>query len=225
MISLVNEIPKINLPLAEVIKINCNYNSYKDIAMFWVQDENKTIISMLDGNMTIYNHSSDIEELREFINVISPTSVFSDADTMNALFENNFHRVGVMKSDYEFECDITSDQLSSREVYDLLDVDGLDLPTYEYFAVDYCHRLNHGQLRYFALRDRCAAIAFCDGQTVLVNGIASHQKGMGSKAIQGLLAQYNGFTAVAVSEKNIKPFYLKNNFIYSYDAGYWRKKI
>ena len=34
MINLVSKIPKISLPLAEVVKINCTYNSYKDIAMF-----------------------------------------------------------------------------------------------------------------------------------------------------------------------------------------------
>ena len=30
MISLTNEIPKINLPLAEVVKINCKVNVYED---------------------------------------------------------------------------------------------------------------------------------------------------------------------------------------------------
>ena len=53
MISLTNEISKLNSPLAEVVKINCTYNSYKDVAMFWTQNENNAIISMLDGNMTI----------------------------------------------------------------------------------------------------------------------------------------------------------------------------
>lgn len=225
MISLVNEIPKIIMPLAEVVKINCTYNSYKDIAMFWVQNQNKAVISMLDGNMTIYNNGADTEELREFINVISPLSVFSDADTLTAVFGDNFHHVSVVKSEYRFICDTLSDDFGSNEIYRLLDVEGLELPPYEHFAVDFCHRLNHGHLKYFALRDKCATIAFCDGQAVLVNGIASHQKGMGSIALGGLLSQYSGLTAIAVCEKDIKPFYLKNNFTHSYDAGYWRKTV
>lgn len=222
MINLVNEIPKLNLPLAEVVKINCTYNSYKDVAMFWAQNENKAIISMLDGNMTIYNNGADFDELREFIKVISPLSVFSDADTMGRLFQNSFHRVCVMKSEHRFDCDFHSDSLNSSEIYKLLDVDGLELPPYEHFAVDFCHRLNHGYLKYFALKNKCAAVAISDGQAVMLNGIASHQKGMGSVALFGVLAGVD-LPCLAVCEQKVMPFYLKNNFSHVYDAGYWRK--
>lgn len=222
MISLVFDVPEIALPLAEVVKINCTYNSYKDIAMFWVQNENKAIISMLDGNMTIYNNGADFDELREFIKVISPLSVFSDAKTMERLFQNSFHRVCVMKSEHRFKCDLHLDSLNSGEIYQLLDVDGLELPPYEHFAVDFCHRLNHGYLKYFALRTKCAAVTISDGQAVLLNGIASHQKGMGSVALCGVLAGID-LPCLAVCEENVMPFYLKNNFSHAYDAGYWRK--
>ncbi len=224
MISLVCEIPKLCLPYAEVVKINCNYNSYRDVAFFWTQDGDKAVISMLDGNMTIYNNCANIEELREFIGVISPQSVFSDADTLTALYGERFHRVCVVKSEHNFACDIKSETLNSSEIYALLTAHGLELPPYEYFAVDFCHRLNHGYLKYFALKQKCAAIGISDGQAVLVNGIASHQKGMGSVALGGLLSQYD-CCALAVCEKEIMPFYLKNNFNYTYDAGYWRKKF
>lgn len=222
MISLVNEIPKISLPLAEVIKINCAYNSYRDIALFWVQDKSRAVISMLDGNMVIYNDDANIDELREFIGVVSPQSVFSDISTLTKLFGESIHRVCVMKSEYSFTNDTPSDEINSTDIYKLLDVDGLELPPYEYFAVDFCHRLNHGGLKYFALKGKCAAIGIFDGQAVLVNGIASHQSGMGSLALGGLLSQYD-VPSVAVCEKEIMPFYLKNNFNHAYDAGYWRK--
>ena len=111
-----------------------------------------------------------------------------------------------------------------NEIYKLLNIKGLDLPPYEYFAVDFCHRLNHGGLKYFALKENCAAIGVFDGQAVLVNGIASHKKGMGTLALCGLLSQYN-VPAFAVCEKNVTPFYLKNNFSHIYDAGYWRKNL
>lgn len=224
MICLVNEIPQIFLPRAEVIKINCAYNSYKDIAMFWTQNGDKAVISMLDGNMVIYNNGADISELQKFIDVVSPSSIFSDADTLSQLFNGNFHKVFVMKSEFEFECKTPSDIVKSDEIYRLLDVNGLELPSYEYFAVDFCHRLNHGQLKYFAIKEKCAAVAISDGQAVLVNGIASGDKGMGSLALSGLLAQCNG-PSIAVCERDVMPFYLKNNFCYSYDAGYWRKSV
>ena len=222
MISLVNEIPKINLPRAEVVKINCNYNSYKDVALFWTQNECDAIISMLDGNMVIYNLNADIQELYEFIGVISPSSVFSDAKTLEDLFGNDFHRVYVVKSEHQFKSDLLSDNLNSKEVYQLLDVNGLQLPPYEYFAVDFCHRLNHGQLNYFALKNSCAAIIISDEQTTLLNGIASHKKGMGTVALEGVLSQGKA-PYLAVCEKEVAPFYLKNKFKHAYDAGYWRK--
>ena len=224
MISLVDKIPKISVLRAEAIKINCNYDSYNDIALFWVQNENAAVISMLDGNMVIFNRDANIEELREFINVISPLSVFSDSDTLNALFGENFHKVYVMKSEYIFKCALPSDKMSSDEIYKLLDVEGLQLPDYEFFAVDFCHRLNHGCLKYYALKNLCAAVGISDGQAVLVNGIASHKKGMGSVALCGLLSQYNG-VAIAVCEEQITQFYIKNNFSLWYTAGYWRKYI
>lgn len=224
MISLVNKIPKIQKLSAEAVKINCIYNAYKDIALFWVQNKTQAIISMLDGNMVIYNNEADIEELREFINVISPQSVFSDKKTLTALFGKSFDCVCVLKSDYKFKCELISDAVNSREIYRLLDVEGITLPPYEPFAVDFCHRLNHGQLKYFALKNKCAAIGICDGQATLVNGIASHQKGMGSTALNGLLSQYD-LPALVVCEKSVMPFYLKNNFSYIYNAGYWRKTL
>lgn len=222
MISLVNEIPHFNLPRVEVVKINCNYNLYRDIALFWTQDQTRAVISLLDGDMVIFNNGADCEELREFINVISPHSVFSDADTLTQIFGNNFHTALVMQSNSAFNCDMQSDILSSNEIYKLLSVDGLDLPDYEYFAVDFCYRLNHGGLKYFAIKDLCAAIGIFDGHTALVNGIASHKKGLGTTALYGLLSQFN-VPALAVCKKHVSPFYLKNNFSHAYNVGYWRK--
>lgn len=224
MISLVNEIPKLTPLLAEVVKINCTYNSYRDVALFWTQDKTRAVISMLDGNMVIYNNDANIDELREFIGVISPASVFSDAKTLTQLFGDNFHEVCVVKSENKFTCSEKSDIVSSNEMYNLLNVKGLSLPPYEFFAVDFCHRLNRGELKYFAQKDLCAAIGISDGQAVLVNGIASHKKGMGTVALQGLLSQYD-ITAIAVCEKAVMPFYLKCDFKRAYKAGYWRKNL
>ncbi len=223
MISLINDLKPIPLCLAETVKINCLYKSYNDIALFWQQDNGKAIISMIDGNMTIYNRCADTDELREFINVISPLSVFSDADTLTSLFGDNFHRVCVMKSEHKFNSGLQSDNLSSEQIYRLLDVGGLSLPEYKYFATDFCHRLNHGNLKYFALKENCVAVAIFDRYSVLINGIASHKKGMGSVALNELLSHFETQTAIAVCEEQIKPFYIKNNFYHSYYAGYWRK--
>ncbi len=223
MILLTKELTPILLPLAEAVKINCLFASYSDIALFWQQNDGDAVISMLDGNMTIYNKSADIDELIEFIKVISPSSVFSDADTLTALFGDGFHRVCVMQSHAEYECLINSDILTSGQAYKLLDVEGLSLPDYEHFAVDFCHRLNHGHLKYFGIKNKCIAVAIFDEHSLLINGIASHEKGFGRVALGGVLSLLKGHKPIAVCEEDLKPFYIKNHFFHSYDAGYWRK--
>lgn len=221
MIKLVESIPELFLPRAEVIKINCNRDIYPDEALFWVQNGDKAIISMLDGNMAIYENGADFEELCDFINVISPRSVFSDAKTLTSLFGDDFERVYVMRSRGEYKCDTPSDKLSSREIYELLRVDGLELPDYEHFAPDFCRRLNRGALNYYARRGECAAVTISDGAHTLLNGIASNVKGGGTRALCGVLQGTNG--AIAVCRDKLQKFYIKNGFEHIYDAGYWRK--
>lgn len=224
MIKLTKNLPKIFAPKAELIKINCNFQIYPDDALFWVQNGQEALISMLDGNMVIFNNGADTEELREFIAVISPSSVFADADTLSLLYGEDFERVCVVASNEEFVCDTPSDSISSDRLYALLSVDGLSLPPYEYFAPDFCRRLNHGGLGYYAKSGECAAITITDGEYTLLNGISSHKKGMGSVALCGALSRVESGYALAVCKEELLPFYLKNDFEHIYDGGYWRKQ-
>ena len=63
MITLTNELPEITTDSAELIKIRCLYDAYKndDKVLFWCQDGDRAVISMTDGNMIIHNRSADIE--------------------------------------------------------------------------------------------------------------------------------------------------------------------
>ena len=67
MISLINKLPPLDADSAELIKIKCLYDSYKndDKVLFWVQNNNNAIISMTDGNMIIWNNNADFIELKE----------------------------------------------------------------------------------------------------------------------------------------------------------------
>lgn len=223
MISLTQKIPHINLHLCEAVKINCNRRLYKDISQFWVQDENRAVISMLDGNMVIYNRDADIEELAEFIGVISPSSVFSSAETMKKLFGNDFDSVCVMKSDIEYKSDLESDTLNSGEIYGMFNTVEFELPPYEDFAVDFCYRLNHGDLKYFAKKDICAAVCITDGTSLMLNGVVSYRKKMGSAAVSGVLSKFNRLPVLAVCKPEICGFYKHNGFKHIYNCGYRRK--
>lgn len=215
---------EIDVQNVELFKIKCSSKAYPDEAFVWQQSEEGAIIGMLDANMFIHaTPSADYEELKGFLNMSCPQSVFSSVETLEKLGLSGFERAKVYVKKQDSFCDIESDDLSSKELYALMNVEGLDLPQYEYFAVDFCHRLNYGFAHYFALKDKCAAITFNVDDYCLVNGVASHQKGMGSLALNGVLSQNNGKTAFCVCKAETGGFYEKNGFEYLYDVGYWRK--
>lgn len=223
MIKLTDSLPPLKPLNAEGLKIQCLFDCYKDDSrvMFWIQDGGQAVISMTDGNMIIQNNGADITELEEFVSVLSPVCIFSDYETLRAINRLPQERINIMYRCADIEGETPCDSISSRELYDLLDVDGLSLPEYPYFAVDYCRRLNHGCAEYFALRDKCAAITFHSGENAIINGIAARQKGFGGVALKGILQKNHGRTLLVCCRDKVKGFYEKNGFEELYYSGYW----
>ena len=226
MVTLVDKIPEIDNLSAEWVKIKCLYNSYKNDSkvMFWTQNTDKCVIALTDGNMIIYNISADFEELTEFVDVINPACVFSDYDTLSKIGRKPKERINIIYRKADIKGETKGDSLSSREIYDLLNVEGLSLPEYPYFAVDYCYRLNHGFADYFALKGKCCAVTFNCGDMAIMNGIASHQKGMGSVALKGVLQKNYGRDFLVCCRDSVSEFYKKNGFCHKYYGGYWVKE-
>ena len=221
MISLIKNLPEIyDNCSAELIKIKCLFASYSDVALFWSQVGTDTLISMLDGNMTIYAKTPDLEELESFISVISPKSIFTDFKTATALGLNISETAVVLKRDCDIALQDSPDNLKSDEIYNLLNVNGLSLPPFDTFAVDFCHRKNTGKLKVFAKAETFAAISIHSDNVCLINGIASHKKGQGSIALKGIISQNFGKTALACAKEEIKNFYIKNGFDEIYTAAY-----
>ncbi len=225
MISLTDKLPNFSCLSAEMVKINCLFDSYKNdkSVMFWVQDTDKCVIAMTDGNMIIYNNNADFRELSEFISVLCPVCVFSDKETLEKLKLIPDENINVVYRKADISGQAEGDTLKSDELYKLLDVDGLSLPDYPHFAVDYCRRLNLGFAKYFGIRDKCAVITFNSGDNAIINGLASHSKGFGTVAINGILQKNYGKDFLACCRDSVLPFYLKNGFKKLYNAGYWVK--
>lgn len=225
MITLVNQFPFIDSLSAEAVKLNCLYESYKDDSsvMFWVQDGNKAYIAMTDGNMIIYSNEPNFDELAHFVGVLNPACVFSDLETLKQIGKTPRENINVMCRKADITGNSDCDYLSSKELYGLLDVEGLSLPEYPYFAVDYCKRLNRGFAKYFAIKDTCAVITFNCGDYAIINGLASHQKGYGSIALKGILQKNYGKHFLVCCRDSVKGFYQKNGFKKLYNAGYWVK--
>ncbi len=225
MVKLVENIPDLSPLSAEWVKIKCLYNSYKEDpkVMFWVQDTDKCVIAMTDGNMIIYNISADLAELRGFVDMLSPACVFSDYDTLCGINRKPQEKINIIHRRADIEGETKGDSLRSDEIYRLLDVEGLSLPEYPYFAVDYCHRLNGGFADYFGIRDKCCAVTFNCGKFCIMNGIASHQKGMGRVALKGIMQKNYGRDFLVCCRDSVLKFYEKNGFNRLYFGGYWVK--
>lgn len=223
MISLCKQLPPITCDNAEFIKIKCLYETYNndDKVLFWTQDEDKAVISMVDGNMIIHNNGADIEELSNFVDVIAPVCIYSDWQTLKAIGKLPDERINVMCRKADIEGNTKSDRLSSKDLYELLDVEGLSLPSYPYFAVDYCRRLNYGYADYFALKEKCAAIVFKTENAAIINGIASKEKGFGGVALKAILQKVKGKTLFVCCRDSVKGFYEKYGFNMCYHGGYW----
>ncbi len=221
MITLTTNIPCVGKPSAEWVKIRTTFECYPEDALFWVQDDNKAYICMLDGNMTVCNINADIEELKQFIAVLAPKSIFSDAQTIFALGKTNAQKVFVVSRKADIAGEVRSEIANSKEIYGLLNTEGLQLPEYEYFAVDFCRRVNHGFAKYFCLKDVCAAVILLTNGYALLNGIASHKKGYGTVCLNEALKLAFGRTVLACCRENVLEFYKKNGFGVLYQAAYW----
>lgn len=222
MIRLVKR-PKVSLDCAEAIRINELFKAYGDYAMFWHQDGGKAVISMLDGDMIVSGKVADYQELSYFIAALAPKSIFSNTRILEGLgLLKNSLTVSVMLSEENYYVKEKSAVLSSKDVYEILKKAGFELPDYNYFATDFCLRLNRGRLNYFAIPETAVAIAI-GKKNILVNGMVSLKKGCGRECLMGLISRLRPEKTFVCARKSVEGFYLKNGFKTIYEAGYWRK--
>ena len=221
MISLENEV-KCNLNTAEGIKLFEIFKCYNDIALFWKQENTDISISLLDGNMIIDGKSADFSELKEFIKVINPKSIFSNETILKGLgiFDVS-DIVTVLKYSSYAVYDLKSDKFSSDTVYGILKDCNLELPDFKYFATDYCLRLNKGRLKVFGVLDKAVALSI-GTENVLIHALASKEKGLGSICLKGIISENKGIPVLVCAAEKVKEFYIKNGFFPIYLAGYWR---
>lgn len=225
MIRVAENIPSVFCDRTELIKIRGLFECYPSdgSVMFWEQDNGRAFISMADSDMTVWNNGADTDELAKFVNMLAPSSVFSDSETLEKIGLTPFGTACVMAASPENSGETKGDGLSSKEIYDIFFKAGLYLPEYEHFATDYCRRKNRGLLDSFALKDKCAAVWLKSGGYALLNGIASLQKGYGGLALTAALQKSRGQRVLAYCRENITGFYEKYGFCRLYEVGSWVK--
>ena len=222
MITLTDSLPEASVPNIEYVRLKCLYDCYKEDkdTLFWEQDGGKAYISLVDGDMTVFRENGDMDELKEFISMISSRSIFGSLEVLKKLGFSDIHSVEVMSRKADILGNTLGDNLDSREIYDILNIEEFILPEYPYFAVDFCRRLNRGTADYFAVKNKCAAVSFHTGNYALLNGIVSREKGFGTAALKAILQKNYGREMLVCCEEKLIGFYEKNGFKKRYKAGY-----
>ncbi len=222
MITPVRELPQIDAADLPLLKILCAAECYPEDTQVWRQDD--CLLCLTDGDL-ILSGPADKEELTAFIGFLQPRRVFADLPVLEALGLAPKERLCILSRRADTTDSVfISEELSSRDVYRLLSVDGLELPPYELFAVDHCRRLNHGWAQYFAIGGKCAALSRHSGDFAYICGIASHEKGFGTVALNGILQKNHGRTVLVCCRPSVCGFYEKNGFSFLGEAGYWENE-
>lgn len=233
MITLTKEIPTLNVESAAYTKICCGaaaYAPYEKIALFWVQtDEDKNItavISLIDNVMTLFNNGADLFELGEFIKYISPSGIFTDLKTANALgfqietpcdaliIRPPFNTENAAE-DAELSLDFAVDTVASR----------LNIGVRDVFKADLSHRIRH-DCATFVTTEHSAGFALYSENYAIISGIAvgvdSEKSGVGSATLKAILKKIGNRPLLVCAEDKNVPFYLKNGFTIIERCAYCR---
>ena len=235
MITLCKDLPEINVRNVVFVKLACLFSAYRDydkIALFWVQtDEENTptaIISLIDNNMTICRKNGDLEELKSFINAISPANIFTDLDTANELNLKIVTECASLKKSPPFDTTrkIENTYEGLERVYDILSKH-LSVGQRDGFIADMSHRIRHGVAGYVTGKHSAGVILFNENYATLA-GIAvesdSRRSGLGSATLNRLLEIIRDRTVFICAEYKNVPFYENNGFIVESKAAYCKLK-
>lgn len=222
MIEKIANLPEFRVENMSLAKIYCQYHGFKDSALensFYKQEIDGRITALIStdgGSMNIYCDNPDYSELREFLQVLKPSVIFTEYENAKPLGLKT-HRVRNMlhiktEKTAEFVTDFTLKQL-----YDTLDFGSdvdIHLPSFEVFAPDVSHRLRHSGA-VAVVKEEGAALCFTYDGGAAMTGIAlsplSRGKGLGKKLLLELLSLTDGDFFVAANDIN-KEFYLRNGF-------------
>ena len=201
---------------------DCLVSAFGDSALcpeVWLQTENgrtTAVISRFGGRVNLTYLGGDKTEIKDFLNIIGYSEIFTEKGSAIALGFNDFSSFTVLKK-------ATTKQKEPAEIPSLKGLynalsEGTDgdiaLPSFEDFAADVSHRLRHGGgvaiLEVFG-----AALCFFCENFGIINGIAVKKdcrgRGNGSKLLKNICGYLDGDVFVC-AKTDTAEFYIKNGF-------------
>lgn len=229
MIKYVDKLPEICDDKISLAKILSQYKAFGNTKIspdFWIQENESVItavLSLYGSEMTFYCKNGDLEEIWNFIKVISPKSVFTEKENLIDHCNATIKQVFLKKLPLAEE--VSATETSLKELYDklLLGQDGdVSLPCFENFCGDISHRLRHGGAAAI-VKDYGAVLSFIYDGGGIISGISVDKSyrnnGFGSKLL-GEICEATGGKVFACTDKQNKDFYIKNGFSHIGDAIY-----
>ncbi len=234
MIRLIDRLPDIKPSKMSEARIFSAFEAFDGSPIendLWGQYEGDKLTALIwraGGSMSISFDGRNTEELKEFLEVLSPAEIFTEYEAAKSLSLSPL-RVRNMLTCSSDGSDTALEEFTLQELYDGLsfgtDVD-IHLPAFEVFAADVSHRLRHGKAR-AVVKDYGAALAFTYSGGALMTGIALKPdfrgQGLGKKLLSELLSGICGDFFVAANDNNTK-FYENFGLTLSGRVGYWRLK-
>ena len=220
MIRFVKTLPDLKANKISLAKILALYKAFGGTSLspdFWVQESEGNLTAALclyGSEMTVYCHNANLEELRDFIRVVSPKSVFTEKE--NVLFEASVLKAVFLK-ELPINTSFAENKAPLKDLYHklCLGCDGdVCLPSFEVFAPDVSHRLRHNSASAIT-SDFGAALCFTFDGGGVISGISVdknlRQKGLGSKMLNEISSLVGG-KIFACTQKENQEFYIKNGF-------------
>jgi hypothetical protein len=186
----------------------------------WTQEDQNGITAVIarnGGRLYIYSNGENISEIKQFINIIGFSEIFTEEDTAKRLGLSVIKEFNVLKKESTKTGEFDPYSLSLNSVYQGLKMgcDGdIALPPYADFAPDLSHRLRHGAAVAIA-HQNSAATAFLCKRGGIISGISVSKdcrgQGLGSTTLNKLCSYIGGQVFVCANQQN-KDFYIKNGF-------------
>lgn len=221
------------------IKILANLISYGiklPFCCFWVQfSENIPTTLICKFEQTIFiaaEQNTDVNELKEFCNIIGFNAIHADACLLDKMKFNNIHKYEVLflkQSGIPRNTSFSSTKL--KKVYDIIyyeDNKNLLKTDWESWYADLSHRIRHGTAAAVYNENAACVASHITNTSAIISGVAAlpNKRGIrhGSKILNEIISLLKWRNIFVAADLNVAPFYKKNHFITIGTVGIYKAK-
>lgn len=234
-----NELPSVKFTDGfSVAKIKANFLAYGcgyDFLRVWYQHSEKgevtALIEKFENTLFIaITSNADMEEIKEFIDVIGYNSIQAMPEVLRGL-GLDFKEYQVLELDVEQVGELPP-YPNIKEVYELLygEANRNITPTdFEGFYTDLSHKIRRNNAAAVTLKNSAVCVAsHITEDAAVISGVVVHseaqKKGLGSEVLNQMTAAVGRRKIFVAAEETATPFYIKNKFKKTFKTAIYETK-